>query len=108
MSEKTQEKLLNELSNTIQELKQITEFGKRELKAISILSMNPFMRRFFTSNPDKNLDYIDNKKHLKRKFEKTLLKVNENLSSAIGTRELLNALSMNNQDNTLANLMKRL
>ena len=76
-------KLIDLMLLLTQEVSEITEFNKRELKAISILSINPFMRRFFTSNDTKNLDYIDNKKHLKRKHSKELLKLVKYISNAI-------------------------
>lgn len=96
-SNELKDKLLEQLASIVSQLKDITEFNNRELKAISVLSMNPFMRRFFTSDKSKNLDYVDNKKHLKRKYEKTLLKtitkISESLSQSYDDSKFINFFS---------------
>jgi len=82
-NDKLQEYLIKELSEIRKNMLDITEYSNREIKAISVLSMNPFMKRFFCSNSEKDLSLVENKKHIKRKFEKTLLKMDKNRSNVI-------------------------
>lgn len=101
--------ILEQLNLLNKQFENITEYSKRELKGISILSMNPFMKRFFTADLEKNVDYIDNKKHLNRKYEKTLKELHRNTTNALGSYQLVKILLAGGNDNRkFLNMMKRM
>lgn len=57
----------NSLSKLVNYLDNLTEYGNRELKSISVIENDKYLRNLLTK-------YEKNKKHVNRKFSKEILK----------------------------------
>jgi len=74
--ESENDKIYQLLNRILDSLDKITEFNDRELKAISILETDPFFKEY--------LDFfIQNKKHIKRKHSKEILRALANIASTL-------------------------
>lgn len=74
------------IENLSTKIDAITEFDLRELRAISILFVDPIYREVFAY-------YLEHKKHLKRKFAKELTKFYElSTKDTSGNKKLLERL----------------
>lgn len=74
--ESEDDKIYQLLNRILDSLDKITEFNDRELKAISILETDPFFKEY--------LDFfIQNKKHIKRKHSKEILRALANIASTL-------------------------
>lgn len=78
------EKMLGKaLLGLVDELKQITEFGERELKILSLFSHDNIIQELLLEY------YLPNKKHRKRKHAPEILKAMKYIAKSIGSQNPL-------------------
>lgn len=74
------ETIANSLRDLIELLKNVTEFKPNELKAISLLQTDEYLKNMLDF-------YILNKKHIKRKHSKEILEAIKYLSEALQVKQ---------------------
>ena len=85
---KTEIELAQSLNTLTNLLKEITEFSSYELKSISLLQSDKYLKELLTF-------FIANKKHIKRKYSKEILDALDKISTAIANT--MNSDNMFNQ-----------
>lgn len=89
---KTDKVLADSLSKLVGMMDNLTEYSNRQILPLSLLQANKYYAKYLEF-------YIKNKKHVKRKFSKELLKVITAISETIGSKL--------NESNGLVNFFDR-
>jgi len=75
---KTERVLGQSFEKLVEEFTKITEFKEKELKSISLLMTNKYFAKLLKF-------YVANKKHLKRRHAREILKLSEEVAKAISS-----------------------